>query len=234
MEENINGERKKLSLSSSGKLTLKNSVSSSKLSNSITTNSRVGRGTVQVEVKRTKRPSNRLSINEKLVEKTNAENSSGLSAKEIQSRSKMLQEGLAKTAAEAETIAAEKVEKAKMEEARIAANALEASEAASSLAPKDKMLARRKSETEEILEIKKIEEDQKQAQIDTKKAEEAALQAEKDRQKLADTETLPINKLWTGNKLQEKEIFRENVVWLERLPVTQEVAGSSPVTPATN
>ena len=72
MEENINGERKKLSLSSSGKLTLKNSVSSSKLSNSITTNSRVGRGTVQVEVKRTKRLSNRLSINEKLVEKTNA------------------------------------------------------------------------------------------------------------------------------------------------------------------
>ena len=211
MEENINGERKKLSLSSGGKLTLKNSVSSSKPSNSITTNSRAGRGTVQVEVKRTKRLSNRLSIHEKLVEKTNAENSSGLSAKEIQSRSKMLQEGLAKTAAEAETIAAEKVEKAKMEEARIAANALEASEAASSLAPKDKMLARRKSETEEILEIKKIEEDQKQVQIDTKKAEEAALQAEKDRQKLADTETLPNNKLWTGNKLQEKEIFRENV-----------------------
>ena len=211
MEENINGERKKLSLSSGGKLTLKNSVSSSKPSNSITTNSRAGRGTVQVEVKRTKRLSNRLSINEKLVEKTNAENSSGLSAKEIQSRSKMLQEGLAKTAAEAETIAAEKVEKAKMEEARIAANALEASEAASSLAPKDKMLARRKSETEEILEIKKIEEDQKQVQIDAKKAEEAALQAEKDRQKLADTETLPNNKLWTGNKLQEKEIYRENV-----------------------
>ena len=211
MEENINGERKKLSLSSGGKLTLKNSVSSSKPSNSITTNSRAGRGTVQVEVKRTKRLSNRLSTNEKLVEKTNAENSSGLSAKEIQSRSKMLQEGLAKTAAEAETIAAEKVEKAKMEEARIAANALEASEAASSLAPKDKMLARRKSETEEILEIKKIEEDQKQVQIDAKKAEEAALQAEKDRQKLADTETLPNNKLWTGNKLQEKEIFRENV-----------------------
>ena len=211
MEENINGERKKLSLSSSGKLTLKNSVSSSKPSNSITTNSRAGRGTVQVEVKRTKRQSNRLGINEKLVEKTNSENSSGLSAKEIQSRSKMLQEGLAKTAAEAETIAAEKVEKAKMEEARIAANALEASEAASSLAPKDKMLARRKSETEEILEIKKIEEDQKQAHIDTKKAEEAAVQAEKDRQKLDDAETLPINKLWTGNKLPEKEIFRENI-----------------------
>ena len=211
MEENINGERKKLSLSSGGKLTLKNSISSSKPSNSITTNSRAGRGTVQVEVKRTKRPSNRSNINEKFVEKTDTENSSGLSAKEIQSRSKMLQEGLAKTAAEAETIAAEKVEKAKMEEARIAANALEASEAASSLAPKDKMLARRKSETEEILEIKKIEEDQKQVQIDAKKAEEAALQAEKDRQKLADTETLPNNKLWTGNKLPEKEIFRENV-----------------------
>ena len=211
MEENINGERKKLSLSSSGKLTLKNSVSSSKLSNSITTNSRVGRGTVQVEVKRTKRLSNRLNINEKLVEKTNAENSSGLSAEEIQSRSKMLQEGLAKTAAEAEIIAAEKVEKAKLKEARIAANALEALEAASSLAPKDKMLARRKSENEEILEIKKIEEEQKQVQIDAKKSEEAALLAERDRQKLADTELLPNNKLWTGNKVQEKEIFRENV-----------------------
>ena len=88
---------------------------------------------------------------------------------------------------------------------------LEALEAASSLAPKDKMLARRKSETEEILEIKKIEEEQKQFQIDAKKSEEAALLAERDRQKLADTELLPNNKLWTGNKVQEKEIFRENV-----------------------
>ena len=211
MEENTKGERKKLSLSSGGKLTLKNSASSSKPSNSITTNSRAGRGTVQVEVKRTKRPSTRLNINEKIIERNNTENSSGLSAKEIQSRSKMLQEGLAKTAAEAEIIAAEKVEKAKLEEARIAANALEASEAASSLAPKDKMLARRKSETEEILEIKKIEEEQKQVQIDAKKSEEAALLAERDRQKLADTELLPNNKLWTGNKVQEKEIFRENV-----------------------
>ena len=211
MEENIKGERKKLSLSSGGKLKLKNSVSSSKSSNSITTNSRAGRGTVQVEVKRTKRPSTRLNINEKIIERNNPENSSGLSAEEIQSRSKMLQEGLAKTAAEAEIIAAEKVEKAKLEEARIAANALEASEAASSLAPKDKMLARRKSETEEILEIKKIEEEQKQVQIDAKKSEEAALLAERDRQKLADTELLPNNKLWTGNKVQEKEIFRENV-----------------------
>ena len=211
MEENTKGERKKLSLSSGGKLTLRNSVSSSKSSNSITTNSRAGRGTVQVEVKRTKRPSTRLNINEKIIERNNTENSSGLSVKEIQSRSKMLQEGLAKTAAEAEIIAAEKVEKAKLEEARIAANALEALEAASSLAPKDKMLARRKSETEEILEIKKIEEEQKQVQIDAKKSEEAALLAERDRQKLADTELLPNNKLWTGNKVQEKEIFRENV-----------------------
>ena len=211
MEENTKSERKKLSLSSGGKLTLKNSVSSSKSSNSITTNSRAGRGTVQVEVKRTKRPSTRLNINEKIIERNNTENSSGLSAKEIQSRSKMLQEGLAKTAAEAEIIAAEKVEKAKLKEARIAANALEALEAASSLAPKDKMLARRKSENEEILEIKKIEEEQKQVQIDAKKSEEAALLAERDRQKLADTELLPNNKLWTGNKVQEKEIFRENV-----------------------
>ena len=211
MEENTKSERKKLSLSSGGKLTLKNSVSSSKSSNSITTNSRAGRGTVQVEVKRTKRPSTRLNINEQIIERNNTENSSGLSAEEIQSRSKMLQEGLAKTAAEAEIIAAEKVEKAKLEEARIAATALEALEAASSLAPKDKMLARRKSETEEILEIKKIEEEQKQVQIDAKKSEEAALLAERDRQKLADTELLPNNKLWTGNKVQEKEIFRENV-----------------------
>ena len=211
MEENTSGERKKLSLSSGGKLTLKNSVSSSKLSNSITTNSRAGRGTVQVEVKRTKKPSNRANIFEKNTERTNTENTSGLTAKEIQLRSKMLQEGLAKTAAEAEIIVAEKIEKAKFEEARIAANALEASEAASSLAPKDKMLARRKTETEEILEIKKIEEEQKQVQIDAKKAEEASLQAEKDRQKLADAEMLPNNKLWTGNKVQEKEIFKENV-----------------------
>jgi hypothetical protein len=73
MEENINGERKKLSLSSGGKLTLKNSVSSSKSSNSITTNSRAGRGTVQVEVKRTKRLSTRLNINEKIIERNNLE-----------------------------------------------------------------------------------------------------------------------------------------------------------------
>ena len=208
MEDKVNGERKKLSLSSSGKLTLKNSIATNKSPSSITTNSRVGRGTVQVEVKRTKRFSNRINSNEN----TSNENASGLSAKEIQFRSKKLQEGLAKTAAEADMIASEKIEKAKIEEARIAANALEAVEAASSLAPKDKILARRKAETEEILEIKKIEDEQIKLQIDAKKAEEAAFQAEKDRQKLADSELLPnTNKSWTTNKVQEKEIFRENV-----------------------
>ena len=210
MEDNINGERKKLSLSSGGKLTLKNSLSSK--ASSITTNSRSGRGTVQVEVKRTKRTSLRMGVNENAQPKIVLDNNTGLSAKEIQSRSKMLQEGLAKTAAEAEIIAAEKYEKAKLEEARIAATADEASKAASSLAPKDKMLARRKAETEEIIEIKKIEEEQKKLQTDARKAEEAALQAEKDRQKLADAETLPLNsKYWGTNKVQEKEVFKENL-----------------------
>ena len=210
MEDNTNGERKKLSLSSGGKLTLKNSLSSK--ASSITTNSRSGRGTVQVEVKRTKRTSLRMGVNENAQPKNVLDNNTGLSAKEIQSRSRMLQEGLAKTAAEAEIIAAEKYEKAKLEEARIAATADEASKAASSLAPKDKMLARRKAETEEIIEIKKIEEEQKKLQIDARKAEEAALQAEKDRQKLADAETLPSNsKYWGTNKVQEKEVFKENL-----------------------
>ena len=210
MEDNINGERKKLSLSSGGKLTLKKSLSSK--ASSITTNSRSGRGTVQVEVKRTKRTSLRMGVNENAQPKNVLDNNTGLSAKEIQSRSRMLQEGLAKTAAEAEIIAAEKYEKAKLEEARIAATADEASKAASSLAPKDKMLARRKAETEEIIEIKKIEEEQKKLQTDARKAEEAALQAEKDRQKLADAETLPLNsKYWGTNKVQEKEVFKENL-----------------------
>jgi hypothetical protein len=122
MEDKVNGERKKLSLSSGGKLTLKNSIVANKSPSNITTNSRAGRGTVQVEVKRTKRNSNRSNINENIFH----ENATGLSVKEIQSRSKKLQEGLAKTAAEAEIIASEKIEKAKLEEARIAANALEA------------------------------------------------------------------------------------------------------------
>ena len=159
MEDKINGERKKLSLSLGGKLTLKNSLPSK--ASSITTNSRSGRGTVQVEVKRTKRTSVRMGVNENAQVKNILDNNTGLSAKEIQFRSKMLQDGLAKTAAEAEIIAAEKYEKAKLEEARIAATADEASKAASSLAPKDKILARRKAETEEIIEIKKIEEEQK-------------------------------------------------------------------------
>ena len=64
MENKGNGERKKLSLSSGGKLTLKNSIISNKPSNSIKANSRAGRGTVQVEVKRTKRLFNRSNINE--------------------------------------------------------------------------------------------------------------------------------------------------------------------------
>ena len=208
MAEKVNGERKKLSLSSGGKLTLKNSITTNKSPNSVTTNSRISRGTVQVEVKRAKRISNRTNSTDNI----SPENLSGLSVQEIQSRSKKLQEGLAKTAAEAEIIAAEKIEKAKLEEARIAANALEAVEAASTLAPKDKMLARRKAETEEILEINKIEEEQVKLQIDAKMAEEAALQAEKDRQKLTDTEILPnTNKSWTGNKVHEKEIFKENL-----------------------
>ena len=101
MADKVNGERKKLSLSSGGKLTLKNSITTNKPPNSITANSRINRGTVQVEVKRTKRS----SIRTNLAENVPQENNSGLSAKEIQSRSKELQEGLFETAAEAEIIA---------------------------------------------------------------------------------------------------------------------------------
>ena len=210
MEEKTSGERKKLSLSLGGKLTLKNSVTSSKSTSSVTTNSRTGRSTVQVEVKRTKRPLNRPLSNDNLGEKLNIENNSGLSAVEIQSRSKILQEGLAKTAAEAETLAAKKLEYAKAEEARVAADAKLASVAASSLAPEDKILARRKAEIAEIAEIKTIENDQKKAQVEAKIAEEAVLQAEKDRQKLSDDEIMPNNtKTWNFNKVQDKEVFKE-------------------------
>ena len=212
MEEKTSGERKKLSLSLDGKLTLKNSVTSSKTSSSVTTNSRAGRSTVQVEVKRTKRPLIRTSSisNEIVSEKLNVENNSGLSAKEIHDRSKLLQEGLAKTAAEAETLAAKKLEHAKAEEARVAANAEMASVAASNLAPEDKILARRKAEIAEIAEIKTIENEQKKAQVEAKIAEEAALQAERDRQKLSDDETMPTNtKTWNFNKAQDKEVFKE-------------------------
>ena len=51
MEDKSNSERKKLSLSLGGKLTLKNPIPSSKLPSSVTTNARSGRSTVQVEVK---------------------------------------------------------------------------------------------------------------------------------------------------------------------------------------
>ena len=54
MSENNSKERKKLSLSS-GKLTLKSNLYSSKIPSSVTTSSRSGRNTVQVEVKRSKR-----------------------------------------------------------------------------------------------------------------------------------------------------------------------------------
>ncbi len=97
MTEKSSGERKKLSLSLEGKLSLKNSVNS-KISGSVTTNNRTGRNTVQVEVKRVKRISENL---ESIVKKAN-ETNSGLSAEQISTRSKQLKEGLAKTAAEAE------------------------------------------------------------------------------------------------------------------------------------
>ena len=54
MSENNSKERKKLSLSS-GKLTLKSNLNPNKIASNITTNSRSGRNTVQVEVKRSKR-----------------------------------------------------------------------------------------------------------------------------------------------------------------------------------
>jgi hypothetical protein len=155
MEEKTNGERKKLSLSLGGKLTLKNPITSSKSTSSVTTNSRIGRNTVQVEVKRTKKQVNRTTSSPSFVDKLNIDNNTRLSAEEIFSRSKMLQDGLAKTAAEAETLAAQKLEHAKAEEARVVANAEIASVAASNLAPEDKVLARRKLEIAEITEIKK-------------------------------------------------------------------------------
>ena len=94
MAEKSSGERKKLSLSLEGKLSLKNSVSS-KFSGSVTTNNRGARNTVQVEVKRAKRQSDYKEINSK----PSTEANSGLSAEEITARSKQLKEGLAKTAA---------------------------------------------------------------------------------------------------------------------------------------
>ena len=168
MEEKSSGERKKLSLSFGGKLTLNNSVTSSKSARGVTTNSRSGRSTVQVEVKRTKRSLVTSTLKENNNEKLNIENNSGLSAEEIQSRSKILQEGLAKTAAEAEILAIKKLEHAKAEEARVAANAEIASVAASNLAPEDQLLARRELELAEILEIKKLRQNKKKLKLKLK------------------------------------------------------------------
>ena len=97
MSENNSKERKKLSLSS-GKLTLKSNLNPNKISSNITTNSRSGRNTVQVEVKRSKR-----FLDNKLTSKNDQNGvNSTLSAEQIAKRSKELKDGLARTAALAE------------------------------------------------------------------------------------------------------------------------------------
>ena len=97
MSENNSKERKKLSLSG-GKLTLKSNLSPNKLPSSVTTNSRAGRNTVQVEVKRSKR-----NFDNKITSHTGKnDNSNTLSAEQIAKRSKELKDGLARTAALAE------------------------------------------------------------------------------------------------------------------------------------
>ncbi|MFL2821754.1 MAG: translation initiation factor IF-2 [Alphaproteobacteria bacterium] len=97
MSENNSKERKKLSLSS-GKLTLKSNLYSNKTPSSVTTNSRSGRNTVQVEVKRSKR-----SFENKFISKYDQNGiNSTLSAEQIAKRSKELKDGLARTAALAE------------------------------------------------------------------------------------------------------------------------------------
>ncbi len=97
MSENNSKERKKLSLSN-GKLTLKSNLYSNKIPSSVTTNSRSGRNTVQVEVKRSKRNFENKFISKK---DQNGINST-LSAEQISKRSKELKDGLARTAALAE------------------------------------------------------------------------------------------------------------------------------------
>ncbi len=97
MSENNSKERKKLSLSG-GKLTLKTNLYSNKIPSSVTTNSRTGRNTVQVEVKRSKRHfENKFSSKND----QNGVNNT-LSAEQISKRSKELKDGLARTAALAE------------------------------------------------------------------------------------------------------------------------------------
>ena len=97
MSENNSKERKKLSLSG-GKLTLKSNLNPNKIPSSVTTGSRSGRNTVQVEVKRSKKyfDNKRISKNHH-----NSINST-LSAEQIARRSKELKDGLARTAALAE------------------------------------------------------------------------------------------------------------------------------------
>ena len=96
MSENNSKDRKKLSLSG-GKLTLKSSLNPNKMPSSITTSSRSGRNTVQVEVKRSKRNFNKFT-------NKNVQNgiNNSLSAEQIAKRSKELKDGLARTAALAE------------------------------------------------------------------------------------------------------------------------------------
>ena len=94
MSENNSKERKKLSLST-GKLTLKSNLYSNKSPSSITTNSRSGRNTVQVEVKRSKR-----NFENKFTSKNDQNGiNSTLSAEQIAKRNKELKDGLARTAA---------------------------------------------------------------------------------------------------------------------------------------
>ena len=97
MSENNSKERKKLSLST-GKLTLKSNLHSNKMPSSVTTNSRSGRNTVQVEVKRSKRNSENKFISKNDQTGIN----STLSAEQIAKRNKELKDGLARTAALAE------------------------------------------------------------------------------------------------------------------------------------
>ena len=97
MSENNSKERKKLSLSG-GKLTLKSNFNPNKIPSSVTTSSRSGRNTVQVEVKRSKR-----FFDKKLTSKNDQNGiSNSLSAEQISKRSKELKDGLARTAALAE------------------------------------------------------------------------------------------------------------------------------------
>ena len=113
MTEKNSNERKKLSLSLGGKLSLKNTVGP-KLTGSVTTGARGNRNTVQVEVKRVKR---NIKNNEQVFNSNN-ESIGSLSAEQISSRSKELKEGLARTAAEAEKQAIIKDEKNKLGEYR--------------------------------------------------------------------------------------------------------------------